>query len=137
MGEYYFDAITQEFEIDSADSQLDAMKPMLTKLMNAGAPIIAVVVDNANNVQAACGKLEKEFDVFSLGCIAHQIQLIVKKLCTFRKLKPLITAATDIIAFCASNRAFKRALQAKTNLVALKYTAVRWNSLYTAFKRLL
>lgn len=79
--EYFLKRISNVSEINSAPWIFDRIKPVIQDLLDKGVNIVGFVTDNASNMLNVCDMVSKEWPfINTVPCIAHIIQIIVKKL---------------------------------------------------------
>jgi hypothetical protein len=136
--EYFYTSIVQGVEPDITERMIEQLQPIMHKLIvDDRMNIVGVVTDNARNVTNAANAIAKEYGLFHMGCVAHQIQLIVHTFLKLEEVEPVKKTARKLIKLFLSNKHLRFRLHHRTRLCILGYSNVRWNSELRAFFRLL
>ena len=134
---YYLKSIPNPSDHNTAGWLAEHMKPLLDELKAAGIKVNAIVTDNGSTETAVRKLLCKEYNLVSIPCAAHTIQLIDKFVLDKSEVDSIIKFFKKIVSLYLNNIDHRLELKQHTQLKLRKYNETRQNTVYFMLERLI
>lgn len=136
----YWTTIDCGQEEDTTDNEVKLLTRVIDDLRHKHRlELHGIVCDNSNNVVAAARKVAFTHDLIQLGCAAHQVQLVVRKMLEDTDLKCELDVFDNIISSFRAGKGSKKRRHNLSQLTPLKIVVpndTRWNGIERSYSRL-
>lgn len=136
----YWTTIDCGQEADTTENEVKLLAKVIDDLRtNYELEVHGIVCDNTNNVVAAARRLAKSHDLIQLGCAAHQVQLIVRKMLEDEELNCELHVFDEMINGFRNGKGSKKRRNDLAQLTQLKIivpNVTRWNGIHRSYVRL-
>jgi hypothetical protein len=133
---YYIKSIPNASDFNTATWLEQHIQPVVDDLILHGIKINAFVTDNGSTETSVRDRLSFIYNITSIPCAAHTLQLIVRFILKKHEVNDVVSFFDGIINSFTNNKPLRLKLKEHTSLRLRKSNATRWNSVYLMMIRL-